>query len=291
MTASKTTTQSAPREPAEIEREIRNTQVEMGRTVDQIGERLTPRNVINALLDEAEEKGIDARYLIEGARRNPLALGMITLGGIWLVSDSDARLSSLSPGFLKGSGSHPDDGHGSYLEHISRFEPLPGEDPAAFRRRRDLGRANYFMLEQRHDEDETSFRDRLDEATEKLRERRDSFLENAHSLGQAASHTAEGAAHKVMEAYVSHPIVGGMIAALAGALAGALAPLTETEEKEAGKLGSRALDAIKDEAGDLAEKAHTQKDRFVGETEDKIRPSGREKGDKSGRASNGYGAA
>ena len=267
------TNHSASRDPAEIEREIRNTQAEMSRTVDQIGDKLTPRNVINALLDEAEEKGIDARFLLEGARSNPLALGMIALGGIWLVSDSDARLSSLKPSVFKsGSGSDPHDDHRGYVEHMARYEPQSGEEPAAYRRRRDLARANYFMLEQGHDEDEKSFRDRLDQATERLRERRDRFMESAHHLGETAGHTAQGAAYKAIETYVSHPMVGGLVAALAGALAGSLAPVTRTEEEQAGKLGSRALDAVKEEAGHLADGLREKKEELVSEAEEKLEP-------------------
>ena len=59
-------------DPAKIERDIRRTQDDMSRTVDKIGDQLTPRNLLNGLLDKADENGIDARYLVDGARRNPL---------------------------------------------------------------------------------------------------------------------------------------------------------------------------------------------------------------------------
>lgn len=45
---------TSTRDPAEIERDIRRTQDEMSRTVDRIGDQLTPRNLVNALLDKAE---------------------------------------------------------------------------------------------------------------------------------------------------------------------------------------------------------------------------------------------
>src|ERR671913_1465284 len=85
-------------DPAAIERDIRRTQDQMSRTVDRIGDQLTPRNLMNALLDKAEDNDIDARYLIDGARRNPLALAMVAGGLIWLVSDSDAKLPKLGSG-------------------------------------------------------------------------------------------------------------------------------------------------------------------------------------------------
>jgi hypothetical protein len=278
MTATHDTRQATARDPAEIEREIRSTQDEMSRTVDEIGEKLSPRHVMNALLDEAEEKGIDARYILDGARRNPLALGMIALGSIWLVSERDARLSALTPSSGDRSGRDPHDEHRGYLDYMSRYEPHPGEEPTAYRRRRDQARANYFMLEQRHDEDETSFRDRLDQATDKLRERRDSFLESAHQLGRVAGHKIDDAAGRMADLYLDNPMVGGVIAALAGALAGAVAPVSRAEEAQAGKMASDTLDAMKEEAGHLAEEVRERKDDLVERTETALRPSGPEKG-------------
>ena len=270
------------RDPAEIEREIRHTQAEMSRTVDRIGDQLTPRNVLNALLDKADENGIDARYVIDGARRNPLALGMIALGGIWLVSDSDAKASSLKPSGmsgLTGSTAH-DDHHRGYILHMSRCEPQPNEDALAYRRRRDLARANYLMIEQRHDEDESSFRQRLDQATDALREKRDSLLDQAHRMGDSASETAGDVSDRVVRAYRANPLIGGVIAALAGALAGSAMPVSRFEEEQVGSLGSDALDAAKDKAHELADTAREKTDELVDKADRKMR-----EGEDSGRAS------
>ena len=83
-----TTTQ----DPEAIERDIRRTQEDMSRTVDKIGDQLTVKNVFNALLDKADESGVDAHYLVDGARRNPMALGLIAAGLIWLVSEKDSKI-------------------------------------------------------------------------------------------------------------------------------------------------------------------------------------------------------
>jgi len=275
-----TTEHTETRDPAEIEREIRSTQAEMSRTVDRIGDQLTPRNLINGLLDKADEKGIDARYLVDGARRNPLALAMIALGGIWLVSDSDAKASSLKPSKLglTGSDSSPnstgwsfhDDHHRGYIEHMSRCEPQPNEDQLAYRRRRDVARANYLMIEQRHDEDEATFRQRLDQATDALREKRDSLLDGAQRMGRSAGDSARGAADTATRAYQSNPLIGGMVAALVGALAGAAAPITRTEEEQVGKLGASALDAAKGKASELADMARDKKDELVDKADQKM---------------------
>lgn len=259
--------QTDTRDPAEIEREIRQTQREMSRTADQIGDQLSPRNVFNALLDKADENGIDARYVLDGARRNPIALAMIALGGIWLVSDSDAKASTLKPSSL-GKGQGDDQAHSVYLgyvEHMSRCEPRADENELAYRRRRELARANYLMIEQRHDEDETSFRDRLDRATDKLRDKRDGLMDRTHKLGRSARSGATQLGGKVDTLYRDNPLVGGAIAALAGAIAGAAMPATRTEEEQLGPLGAKALDAGKEKAHDLGDTARRKKDALVGE--------------------------
>ena len=274
MNASDTTTER--RDPAEIEREIRETQRDMSRTVGQIEDQLTPRNLMNALLDKADEKGIDARYVIDGARRNPLALAMIALGGIWLVSDSDAKASTLKPsgfGSSGGSDAH-NDFHRGYVEHMTLCQPTPEEDDLAYRRRRDLHRANYLMIEQRHDEDESSFRSRLDGATESLRERRDSLMQRAHEMGGSARSGASNLTGQAQRAYRENPLIGGMIAALVGALAGAAAPITRTEEEQLGPMGSQALDRAKDKAHELGDKAREKKDEVVQKADRKMGESG-----------------
>ena len=72
-------------DPAAIEQNIRRTQDEMSKTVDKLGNQLSAKNLFNAMLDKADENGVDAQYLVEGARRNPMALGLIAAGAIWLV--------------------------------------------------------------------------------------------------------------------------------------------------------------------------------------------------------------
>jgi gas vesicle protein len=281
-------TTSTARDPAEIERDIRQTQEEMSRTVNRIGDQLTPRSIINALFDKAESNDIDARYLLDGARRNPLALAMIAGGAIWLISDSDAKLPSLPQRQPKQPhDEHADAFHRDYIAHMERVQLQADEDRAAYQRRRDLARANYFMLEQGHDEDEGSFRKRLDDMTERFRAKRHAWADAGHSaaasIGRArrsATTSIGGAAHSAgstvgdavkttargfsntastsQEMLVDNPAIGGLIAAAVGALAGAVLPTTRTEEQRLGGLGQQARDM-----------AGEQKERLTGMAEDK----------------------
>lgn len=277
------------RSPDEIEREIRRTQHEMSDTVDKLGDQFTPRNIVNGLLDKADENGIDARYMLDAARRNPIALGMIAIGGIWLASDSDARLKTLKSGVgmddTNGSGASrnwDDTHHKSYVEHMSQVEPRANEDPALYLRRRDCARATFLLIEQGHDEDESSFRQRLDEQTEKMRERRDRMMDGMHRAGDSTRQGAARIASKTKSAYSQNPLLGGLAAAFVGAIAGATVPVTRTEEEKFGHMGSDAIDMAKDKARQAGDMAREKKDELVDKADEKMGKSG-SSGESSGQ--------
>ena len=98
----------------------------MSRTVDKIGDQLTPRNIFNSLLDKADANNVDARMLFDGARRNPVALGLIAAGTIWLISDKDSKIPSMpkfgsKDGDAKGYNTQ-DASHRDYVSHMSAIE-------------------------------------------------------------------------------------------------------------------------------------------------------------------------
>ena len=270
------------RNPEEIEREIRRTQKDMSQTADRIGEQMSPRNMFDALLNKADENGVDARYLLDSARRNPLALGMIAIGGLWLVSDSDARASTLTDKFgnnkLGGGNPAPGDEwyhahHQGYVAHMATIEPRADEDHEAYRRRRDCARASYLMVEQRHDEDESAFRKRLDQATDKLREQREHVGRKARDYGSSAKGGANRFAGKAERAYQENPLIGGLAAAMAGALAGAAFPATRMEEEQLGEYGSDAISMAQDKAREAGEKARDKKDDLVEKADRNLKSS------------------
>lgn len=265
------------RSPDEIEREIRVTQAEMSRTARQIEGELSPRNILDALLDKAGQNGVDSAYLIDAARRNPLALGMIAIGGLWLVSDADARPSAIKLPMGGSNGKHdgaPRDGwhpeHRSYVEHMSRCEPHAGEDEHSYRRRRDHSRASYFMLEQGHDEDEGAFRKRLDEATEGLRHRRERMSERAHALADQSRERSRQLMDDTKGFYFDNPLLGGLAAAFFGAVAGSAIPATRAEEEYAGTLGEKTLDAARAEARRAGEEVRHRKDDMLDRMDEQI---------------------
>ncbi len=282
-----------------IERDIEQTQNNISETVEQLQKRLNPRSLIDSLLGDEDAS---SQQLITAAKNNPLAVGLIGVGALLLASGKSPSLSSLRSstsgstdgdsatesarrafggrGWLRGQ-----DHHASYLEHMSRCQPQVGEDDAAYRRRRDLARADFFMIDQHHDEDEGSFRTRLNEAQEKLRSKTAAFGEKirraGHDTGDSLSSARSAFAGRGRQAYSSardwtgntasqlsdqysaNPAIGGLVAAALGAAFGAAIPPSAFEREKLGGLGEQARDLVsegKDKAlGIVAE----QKDKLV----------------------------
>lgn len=272
-------TDNYTRDPAEIEQDIQRTQEDMSRTVDKIGDQLTARNIFNALLDKADENGVDARMLIDGARRNPMALGLIAAGAIWLVSDKDSKFPSVGSNKSKSrdddfdSLDNQDIHHRDYVAHMSSVEIRDGEDTNAYQRRRDIARANFLMCEQRPDEDEHSFRQRLDDMTEKFREKRRAWSDSASNAGTATKDKARMAASKTQDFYDSNPLVGGILAAAVGAALGSGLPITRKEQEQLGSVGEKAREMASEQKDQIASKLHEKKDEMVEKADDKLQPS------------------
>ncbi len=268
------------READAIERDIRRTQEDMSRTVDRIGDQMTPRNVFNSLLDKADENGIDARYLLDGARRNPIALGLISAGAIWLVSDYDAKPTAFTSNSGQNSGSSSDydydydPDHRGYVDHMSRIERKSDEDDMVYRRRRDEHRGTYLMIERDHDEDDKSYRQRLDEATDRMREKRDSFAESARQTRSDLAKRGRRTVDKGREAYNNNPLVGGLAAAIVGAIAGSVIPTSQTERENLGPQGARVLDNAESKAKEVGQEARQKKDELVAKADHKMEEQG-----------------
>ena len=276
-----TMTPTDTRDPAEIERDIRRTQEDMSRTVDKIGDQLTMRNVFNALLDKADDNDVDARMLVDGARRNPIALGLIAAGAIWLVSDKDSKFPA-----LKGKsndrdgrwfGRSNDVHHRDYVSHMSAVEMRDGEDPIAYQRRRDLARGNFFMAEQRHDEDDHGFRQRLDELGEKFRDKRQAWSDSSSRAGTATRDKARMAAGKTQEMYDGNPLVGGILAAALGAALGSALPISRQEQEKLGDIGTKARSMVREQKDQLTEQAMEKKDELLDKADRTLESSGNDR--------------
>jgi hypothetical protein len=271
-------------DPAVIEQDIRRTQDEMSRTVDRIGDQLTIKNVFNALLDKADENNVDARMLVDGARRNPMALGLIAAGAIWLVSDKDSKFPTIRSGKSRDSDELDLDGHDvhhrDYVSHMSSVEMRDGEEFASYQRRRDLARANFFMVEPGHDEDEHSFRQRLNGMAEKFREKRRAWSDSSSRAGEVTRQKGQMAVSRAQDLYDSNPLVGGILAAAVGAALGSTVPISRQEQDKLGSIGAKARDVASEQKDQFASQAREKKDQLLEKADQTLQQSGSQQSDR-----------
>jgi ElaB/YqjD/DUF883 family membrane-anchored ribosome-binding protein len=262
-------TTTSHEDPATIEREIRRTQENMSSTVDKIGDQLSIKNVFNALLDKADENNVDARMLLDGARRNPVALGLIAAGAIWLLSDKDAKIPSMpslgskTPKMTRETNDSFNSSHNDYISHMSAIERRSDEDDGEYQRRRDLARSNFFMVERGHDEDEHTFRQRLDALSEKFRNKRRDWAHTSTDLQAAAKQKAQFAAHKTHDFYDANPLVGGILAAAIGAAFGSALPVTKTEKDSLGSVAHKARATLGEQTEQVGSMVRDKKDELL----------------------------
>ena len=75
---------------AEIEREVEQTQVEMGETVQKLEEKMSPRKMAQSLL--SDDNADTTRQAWEVVRESPLPAALIAAGTVWLLATSRAPL-------------------------------------------------------------------------------------------------------------------------------------------------------------------------------------------------------
>lgn len=265
---------TSTQDPAALEREIRSTQDNMSATIDKIGNQLSIKNMFNALLDKADESNVDARMILDGARRNPVALGLIAAGAIWLISDKDSKIPSLHLKSDDGSNksSAKPKYSNDYVSHMSAVEQRADEDFATYQRRRDIARSNYFMVERGHEEDDSSFRQRLDTMTESLRNKRHAIADKSGEFYEMAQDKAYLASDKTKDAFANSPLVGGMLAAALGAAIGSALPATRMEKKNLGKIGEQVRDTVNSKSEEASLMFREKKDELLEKADDALKP-------------------
>ncbi|SFR11421.1 DUF3618 domain-containing protein [Poseidonocella sedimentorum] len=132
---------SDTRTPDQIEREIERERARLGRTVDELQDRISPERLLRELGRGLSDHGQDIGSAItQSVKRNPVALALTGVGLAWLMSgrswDEDKRAVA-SASFGRDS----DSGSGTSAPGASRapVDPLPSRrapvaaDPLAYR--------------------------------------------------------------------------------------------------------------------------------------------------------------
>ena len=93
------------KEAEAIEQDVVQTQDEMGETLQKLEEQLTPRGITQSVMGD---QGTDyAREVLDLVKQNPLPVGMIAVGAIWLLATSRSPMIKRVTSAVTGGPSEP----------------------------------------------------------------------------------------------------------------------------------------------------------------------------------------
>ena len=93
------------KEAEAIEQDVVQTQDEMGETLQKLEEQLTPRGIAQSVMGD---QGTDyAREVLDLVKQNPLPVGMIAVGAIWLLATSRSPMIKRVTSAVTGGSSEP----------------------------------------------------------------------------------------------------------------------------------------------------------------------------------------
>ncbi|HET7316444.1 MAG TPA: DUF3618 domain-containing protein [Sphingomicrobium sp.] len=122
---------------ATLEREVRQTQDEMGDTVEKLEEKLNPKDITRSVMGKGGQDV--ANDALDVVRRNPIPVALIAVGAIWLFASSDApMIRDLRRRVLGARGSEDEDRNGLIprSEEPAPIGPPPKRGEALDRRSR-----------------------------------------------------------------------------------------------------------------------------------------------------------
>ncbi len=252
-----TNTKEDNRSSSEIESDIRKARGRMDSTLDELGNRLSARSLMNSALDwwDSPDNGNHASTavrkvvatLASQARSHPMPAVLIGAGVAWLISESVDHKDepSYGPNGSNGTRIPSDrngDGHpvGDWVDNT--VEGIKDTTASAIDSVRDKSQ---------------QIGNKLQDATERLEERAHGVMDMSRSAVRHVGHDLKGGYHvvekKFTQACDEYPLAVGVAFAALGALAGLVIPRTRREDDLMGERSDKLVDETKGKAGELFE--------------------------------------
>jgi len=297
------------KEPSDMEQEINSTRERIGRTVEELEQRLSPGQLVDQALGYARDHGGDfAASVASSVRRNPLPMIVTGIGILWLLkSQSSARSRRQVYSPYEDSADMYGDGSGLYRGSESD-RSYSGSDAALYtgsESGRDGGSRTSGIRDKLSGVGEaiksrvadvrssassagSSVSDRLRSTKDSLAERAQGVMSSAQSASQSmrqrAGTTSTSSLQQVRRAkdefttlMEEQPLLLGAVGIAVGATIAALVPTTQRERE---LLGS-ASDSLADRASELASEKYEELRATASQTVEDFTRSLKEGGDGS----------
>jgi hypothetical protein len=200
--------------------------------------------------------------LIDKAKANPLAIGLVGLGFAWLLATKEPRSTE--------NGIEADDLSTRLRSAESRVIREQNEHEDAYSERLAAARGLVLGIERHQDEPAGSYADRIRSAVSSAQHALSDVSQDAragaahaysgitgqlgrHALQQGSGNMTQNARSN-LSSLTSNPIALGGLAAVVGLIAGSLLPVSEAEERAFGSTAGKLKAAATDAAQELADK-------------------------------------
>jgi hypothetical protein len=267
------------KKPSELEHEVDQVRERLGRTVDALGSRFSPGEVIDQALGMAREHGGEFGInLGTQAKNNPVPLLLAGVGITWLMA------ASSKPPYRETNGGTPQVERGEGYDRnvaggasVSRSAPATGLDQrdkdSVGQRARDglvsakdaLSTAKDSVAEHSHSA--------ADRVGEKLGSARETVSAQASSLQHSARQQASQLQHGFEGMLHEQPLMMGALGVALGAALGAVLPKTETEDRLMGQSRDTTLERGKEMAAEQYEKGRETVKETARQVEGKLKAS------------------
>ena len=284
-----------PRSSTEIESDIRQTRGRMDATLDELGDRLTARSLLNSALDWWESGGVGARTggatkdtyqsVARYVKENPIPSLLVGAGVAWIIidatsSEEEETRSSTGAASYKGTrrgDATPYDPSGGGNQRENGGESDPGFAESA---KDKLEHAKEAVAEVAGAAKEkvSAFGDAATKAAEDAGRRAQQVYEEGQSTARKIGHSIESGYHSSAEqlenAMEEYPLAVGIGFAALGALIGVLLPRTRREDELLGEQSDQLVKATKEKGQELLERGKVVAQRVGDSVLDEARQQG-----------------
>jgi hypothetical protein len=251
------------RSPAEIEREIDQTRVELALTLDALERRLRARHLVEKGFDMLKETfgNNDAwNRSLDIVRANPVPVALIGLGAAWLIANqtnvvnrvaNDERVEAARRR-VADAASNVTARAGELASDVASRVGIGGSSSSGDQ---PLGRTGNPMVDNTGRAGSDGWVHQVsDMAQGALRSARDSGEAMLNRAGLYANDGASRIADQMGDTFQRHPLVIGAIGIMAGALIAAMLPPSQVEDEWFGD----TRDALWNRAQEAGEQAFSQ---------------------------------
>ncbi len=254
-----------------LQERIQKDREEIGRTLDEIQDRLSMGRLLDQATGYMKSGGVN---LADSARNNPLPLILTGIGLTWLIGSSNSSDQRVRHSESEDVASIMDE-HRALHDAVTRahsdasaIRRGKNESESAFQDKIAQAKAKALSIKRTAGETAEAFRDRVDDALGQAEKKASDLMERTRSAGEtvaesvarqgrAASRTARDAQSAVSSFYHDQPLVAAAFGVAAGAVLSALVPPTRVEQRALDKYGEGVKQGTKKAAAAAVQTAKT----------------------------------